>query len=105
MELLGNFAIWVHQSYFDVGFDLLQGVEFFERFCCIACFPLLDVLNELFVVGLPDRNICCSQNVDQELGLTDGIDSDCRFGSDLGLEFPLEGEGCFEGRKDGAVWR
>jgi hypothetical protein len=54
---------------------------------------------------MSNRNISCSQNIDQELGLTNGIDCDCWFGSDLGLELPLEGEGCFECSEDGPIWR
>ena len=99
MTLFGCWILWVYKSYFNVRFDLRLEVELFG---CVFTHNLVFLY---FVVGMSDRNIRCSQNIDQELSHTDGIDSNCWFGSDLGLEFPLEGEGCFEGSEDGPIWR
>ena len=99
-------CLWVHESNFDVWLDLLQEVEILESLLLVgtSVFNVFDVFNEVFVVGMSDRNICCSQNIDQKLGLTDGVDRHGWLGSDLGLELPLESESRFERRKNGPVW-
>lgn len=70
----------------------------------MSIFPILDILDELHVVRMPYRDISRSQNIDQELSLSNCVYRHSWFSSDLWLQLPLESESCLKSCQKRPIW-